>query len=141
MMKYLSVLPLALLCLATQPVQAKTYNILKGIPSESQALINRIQADMAAQGGSGEHGAFEGDCGDLNVGASTDGTRPASQVIIADKIINIGGQCRTIGAGGGVRATTNSSGQTTTSRPATSGANPSTEKLGLDGPTTDAAKR
>jgi hypothetical protein len=87
------------------PAEAKEYNKPKGVPADSQALVNRIQAEMSASNGEGEFGSMEGNCDELNVGANTEASRPDEQVIIADKIVNIGGHCRMIRNQGGFKPT------------------------------------
>src|SRR5689334_3016670 len=88
---------------AAPPADAKEYNKARGIPSDSQALVNRIQAEMSGQNGEGQYGSRESDCGELDVGASTEANRPDNQVIVADKIINIDGQCRIVRNNGGFK--------------------------------------
>ena len=85
------------------PAFAKEYNKSKGVPSDSQALVNRIQAEMSAGNGEGEFGSMESNCDELDVGANTEAGRPDEQVIIADKIINVGGHCRMIRNQGGFK--------------------------------------
>ena len=58
---------------------------------------------MSATNGEGEFGSTEGNCDELNVGANDETTRPDEQVIIADKIINVGGHCRMIRNQGGFK--------------------------------------
>lgn len=88
--------------LISSPAIAEEYNLPKGIPADSQALINRIQADLALRGkNEGFYGSFEDDCGSLNIGANSDGAAPDQQVIVADTIINIGGRCRVVQSQGG----------------------------------------
>lgn len=88
---------------------AKEYNKAKGVPSDSQALVNRIQAQMSGNNGDGEYGSRESDCGELNVGSDTStpqaGRSNDDQVIIADKIINIDGNCRMVRNQGGFKPT------------------------------------
>jgi hypothetical protein len=86
------------------PAEAKEYNKSKGVPSDSQALVNRIQAEMSTTNEGGEFGSMEGNCDELNVGANTEESRPDEQVIIADKIINVGGHCRMIRNQGGFKS-------------------------------------
>jgi hypothetical protein len=88
---------------ATLTADAKEYNKSKGVPSDSQALVNRIQAEMSTTNGEGEFGSMESNCDELDVGANTEATRPDDQVIIADKIINVGGHCRMIRNQGGFK--------------------------------------
>jgi hypothetical protein len=83
--------------------EAKEYNKGKSVPSDSQALVNRIQAQMSSTNTEGEFGSRESNCDELNVGANTEGSRPDEQVIIADKIVNVGGQCRMIRNQGGFK--------------------------------------
>jgi uncharacterized low-complexity protein len=89
--------------------EAKEYNKSKTVPSDSQALVNRIQAQMSGNNGEGEYGSRESDCGELNVGSDNTsnqaGRAPDDQVIIADKIINIDGNCRMIRNQGGFKPT------------------------------------
>ncbi|MEM9378024.1 MAG: hypothetical protein AAGA72_17525 [Pseudomonadota bacterium] len=76
---------------------AEEYNLGNDIPADAQALINRVQADIAHRGADeGFYGSFEDDCSSLNIGANTQGSAPDQQVIVADKIINIGGRCRVV---------------------------------------------
>ncbi|MEM0986170.1 MAG: hypothetical protein AAGJ32_07990 [Pseudomonadota bacterium] len=101
---FVSGLALALLASGpfTAPASAKEYNQSGQVPSDAQALINRIQADIAHRGADeGFYGSFEDDCGSLNIGANSDGSAPDQQVIVADKIINIGGRCRVVRSQGG----------------------------------------
>lgn len=89
---------LALALAAAAPaMEAKKYNNPNGIPSSSQAIMNRVFADMAGSGETaGQYGQYESDCSDLDIGANTDDGRPDSQVIVADTIINAGGKCRVV---------------------------------------------
>lgn len=106
--------------LMATPALAKEYNQSNIVPSDSQALINRIQADIATGGDEeGFYGSFEDDCAALEVGANQSGAAPDNQVIIADKIINIGGRCRIIRSGGGFQGSSGTP-------PAGSQSNPST---------------
>jgi hypothetical protein len=94
---------------ATPSADAKEYNKSKGVPSDSQALVNRIQAQMSGQNGEGEFGSRESDCGELDVGANQQSNQAGrandDQVIIADKIINIDGNCRMVRNQGGFKPT------------------------------------
>ena len=67
------------------------------------SLVNRIQAEMSTTNGEGEFGSMESNCDELDVGANTEATRPDEQVIIADKIVNVGGHCRMIRNQGGFK--------------------------------------
>ena len=88
--------------LASSSAFAEEYNLGNDIPADAQALINRIQADIAHRGADeGFYGSFEDDCSSLNIGANTQGNAPDQQVIVADKIINIGGRCRVVRSQGG----------------------------------------
>ena len=88
--------------LASSPAFAEEYNLGNDIPADAQALINRIQADIAHRGADeGFYGSFEDDCSSLNIGANTQGNAPDQQVIVADQIINIGGRCRVVRSQGG----------------------------------------
>jgi len=81
---------------------AKEYNQAPTVPSDTQAMINRIRADIAVAGDDqGAFGTFEDDCGELNVGANSAGSAPDEQVIIADTIVNVGGNCRIVRSSGG----------------------------------------
>jgi uncharacterized low-complexity protein len=94
---------------ASFEADAKEYNKSKTVPSDSQALVNRIQAQMSGNNGDGEYGSRESDCGELDVGANNPsheaGKANDDQVIIADKIINIDGNCRMIRNQGGFKPT------------------------------------
>ena len=85
------------------PAEAKEYNKSKGVPADSQAMVNRIQAEMSSSNGEGEFGSMESNCDELDVGANTEASRPDEQVIIADKIVNVGGHCRMIRSQGGFK--------------------------------------
>lgn len=89
---------LALALAAAAPaMEAKKFNISNGVPSSSQAIINRVYANMAASGDQGgQYGQYESDCSDLDIGANDADGRPDSQVIVADTIINAGGKCRAV---------------------------------------------
>ncbi|MEM7767240.1 MAG: hypothetical protein AAF253_07095 [Pseudomonadota bacterium] len=88
---------LALASPLASPADAKEYNQTGSIPSDAQAMINRIQADIAVMGDDeGFYGSFEDDCSSLNIGANADGSAPDQQVIVADTIVNIGGRCRVV---------------------------------------------
>lgn len=94
-----SVILLAALAIsAASAANAKVYNQPRGVPSEAQAAINRIMADVTATSDGGKYGAFESDCGELAVGAG--GTANGDQVIVADKIINVSGHCRIVRSSG-----------------------------------------
>jgi|GEM_PF-6405984 len=83
--------------LASTHAVAEEYNLGTDIPADAQALINRIQADIAHRGADeGFYGSYEDDCSSLNIGANTQGNAPDQQVIVADTIINIGGRCRVV---------------------------------------------
>lgn len=103
MIRTVSFIATAVIALSvSQSAAAKEYNQAAIIPSDTQALINRIQADIAATGeDEGFYGSFEDDCSSLDIGTSNDGSAPDQQVIIADKIVNIGGRCRVIRSSGG----------------------------------------
>jgi len=96
---------LAVLAITATPSEAREYNQSGGISSDTQAMINRIRADMAVEGkDQGEFGSFEDDCGELDVGVNEAGASPDNQVIIADSIVNIGGRCRIVRRSGGFRS-------------------------------------
>lgn len=95
-----------LITLNATPAEAKEYNKSKGVPSDSQALVNRIQAEMSSVNGEGAYGSMESDCDELNVGANSEETRPDEQVIIADKIVNVAGHCRMVRSQGGFKPKT-----------------------------------
>ena len=84
---------------AIPAAHAKEYNNPTTMPSDVQAMVNRIKAEFALEDDGGN--PFERDCESLNIG-----TNPGSgdQTIIADKIVNIGGRCRVIGRNTGVRS-------------------------------------
>ncbi|HEV7693953.1 MAG TPA: hypothetical protein VGO52_24175 [Hyphomonadaceae bacterium] len=90
---------------AVFPAEAKEFNKPKGIPADSQALVNRIQAEMSATNTDGAYGSQESNCDELNVGSNTEGSRPDDQVIVADKIVNVGGHCRMVRNNGGFKPT------------------------------------
>lgn len=81
---------------------AKEYNMPQGVNSEAQASINRIMADIRTQGDSaGAFSTFESSCEDLEIGALDGSARPDQQIIVADQIINVAGQCRVRRSSGG----------------------------------------
>lgn len=80
---------------ATPFAIAKEYNMPQGVNSEAQASINRIMADIRTQGeGAGSFSTFESSCEDLEIGTLDSSARPDQQIIVADQIINVAGQCR-----------------------------------------------
>ena len=82
--------------LSSAPALAKEYNSSTGVPPSAQATINRIMAEAAQEGkNSGDVNAFESDCADLKIGTGNENTE--EQIIVADQIINAGGQCRVRG--------------------------------------------
>lgn len=111
----------AIAVLGAGRLEAKQYNTPPGVPSDSQALVNRVIANMSATNGEGDYGAFEGDCSELDVGANTEATRPEEQVIIADKIINIEGRCRMTRSHGGFEPKDSTEGGTPGEPPARNG--------------------
>ena len=88
---------------AVFPADAKEYNKSKAVPADSQALVNRVRAQMSGANTEGAYGSQESDCGELNVGANDEAGKPDDQVIVADKIINIDGHCRMIRNQGGFK--------------------------------------
>jgi hypothetical protein len=90
----IAIATLATVLTLSGPAFAKEYNNEEGIPADSQALINRVQADIAHRGADeGFYGSFEDDCSSLNIGNNSSANE---QVIVADTIINIGGRCRVV---------------------------------------------